>query len=78
MPTSGSRSPCKATGKAPGYIDGVSTSLPVSPTSGDTIANVTPPTITGSPVAVGNRLTGNRGTWPTSYGRLTYTYAWLT
>jgi hypothetical protein len=67
----------KATGKAPGYIDGVSTSLPVSPTSGDAIANVTPPTITGSPVAVGNRLTGNRGTWPTTYGSLTYTYAWL-
>jgi hypothetical protein len=67
----------RATGKAPGYIDGVSTSLPVSPTSGDAIANVTPPSITGSPVAVGNRLTGNRGTWPTSYGTLTYTYAWL-
>jgi hypothetical protein len=67
----------KATGKAPGYIDGVSTSLPISPTSGDAIANVTPPTITGSPVAVGNRLTGNRGTWPTQYGSLTYTYAWL-
>lgn len=67
----------KATGKAPGYIDGVSSSLPLSPTSGDGIANVTPPTITGSPVAVGNRLTGNRGTWPTSYGTLTYTYAWL-
>ena len=33
-------------------------------------------TITGTP-AVGNRLTGNRGTWPTSYGSLTYTYAWL-
>jgi hypothetical protein len=67
----------KATGKAPGYIDGVSTSLPISPTSGDAIANVTPPSITGSPVAVGNRLTGNRGTWPTQYGSLTYTYAWL-
>lgn len=67
----------RATGKAPGYLDGVSTSLPISPTSGDAIANVTPPTITGSPVAVGNRLTGNRGTWPTSYGTLTYTYAWL-
>lgn len=67
----------KATGKAPGYIDGVSTSLPISPTSGDAIANVTPPSITGSPVAVGNRLTGNRGTWPTQYGTLTYTYAWL-
>ncbi|TGN66190.1 hypothetical protein EXE59_21205 [Nocardioides eburneiflavus] len=67
----------KATGKAPGYLDGVSTSLPISPTSGDAIANVTPPSITGSPVAVGNRLTGNRGTWPTQYGTLTYTYAWL-
>ncbi|MBD3926980.1 Ig-like domain repeat protein [Nocardioides cavernae] len=67
----------KAIGKAPGYIDGVSTSLPISPTSGDAIANVTAPTITGSPVAVGNRLTGNRGTWPTSYGTLSYTYAWL-
>ena len=67
----------RATGKAPGYIDGVSTSLPISPTAGDAIANVTPPTITGNPVAVGNRLTGNRGTWPTSYGTLTYTYAWL-
>jgi hypothetical protein len=67
----------KATGKAPGYIDGVSTSLPISPTSGDAIANVTPPTITGSPVAVGNKLTGNRGTWPTTYGTLTYAYAWL-
>ncbi len=67
----------RATGKAPGYIDGVSTSLPFSPTSGDAIANVTPPTITGSPAAVGNKLTGNRGTWPTSYGTLTYAYAWL-
>ncbi|MCY4727560.1 hypothetical protein NYO98_14830 [Nocardioides sp. STR2] len=67
----------KATGKAPGYIDGISTSLPISPTSGDAIANVTAPTITGSPVAVGSRLTGNRGTWPTSYGTLSYTYAWL-
>jgi hypothetical protein len=67
----------KATGKAPSYLDGISTSLPISPTSGDAIANVTLPSITGSPVAVGNRLTGNRGTWPTSYGSLTYTYAWL-
>jgi hypothetical protein len=67
----------RATGKAPGYLDGVSTSLPISPTAGDAIANVTPPTITGAPVAVGNRLTGNRGTWPSSYGSLTYTYAWL-
>ncbi|MBD3948140.1 Ig-like domain repeat protein [Nocardioides ganghwensis] len=67
----------KATGKAPGYLDGVSTSLPISPTSGDAIANVTPPSITGSPVAVGNRLTGNRGTWPTTYGSMNYTYAWL-
>ncbi|NPC43528.1 Ig-like domain repeat protein [Nocardioides sp. zg-1230] len=67
----------KATGKAPGYIDGISTSLPISPTSGDAIANVTAPTITGSPVAVGNRLTGNRGTWPATYGTLSYSYAWL-
>ena len=67
----------RATGKAPGYLNGTSTSLPVSPTSGDAIANTTPPTITGSPTSVGNRLTGNRGTWPTSYGTLTYTYAWL-
>jgi hypothetical protein len=67
----------RATGKAPGYLDGTSTSLPVSPTAGDAIANVTPPTITGSPVAVGNRLTGNRGTWPTSYGSMNYVYAWL-
>ena len=35
--------------QAPGYIDGVSTSVPISPTSGDAIANVTAPTITGSP-----------------------------
>ena len=67
----------RATGKAPGYIDGFSTSIPISPTSGDAIANVTAPTITGSPVAVGSRLTGNRGTWPTTYGTLSYTYAWL-
>jgi hypothetical protein len=67
----------KATGKAPGYLDGVSTSLPISPTSGDSITNVTPPSITGSPAAVGNRLTGNRGSWPESYGTLSYTYAWL-
>lgn len=68
----------KATGKAPGYLDGVSTSLPISPTSGDSITNVTAPSIIGSPVAVGNRLTGNKGSWPeSSYGTLAYTYAWL-
>lgn len=67
----------RATGTAPGYLRGFSSSLPLSPTSGDAISNTTPPTITGSPAAVGNRLTGNRGTWPTSYGTLTYTYAWL-
>ena len=67
----------RATGKAPGYLDGVVTSVPISPTSGDAIPNTTPPTITGSPVAVGNRLTGNRGAWPTTYGTLTYSYAWL-
>ncbi len=52
----------RATGTKVGYLDGTSTSSPVTVTAGDAVNNVTRPTINGSPV-VGSYLTANAGTW---------------
>lgn len=65
----------RATGKKAGYLDGVSTSTPVSTTSGDAVNNITPPTISGTPT-VGSYLTGNAGTWSGGWATST-TILWL-
>jgi hypothetical protein len=66
----------QVTGSKPGFANGVSISNVIGATPGGAPQPTDYPTISGTP-AVGSRLTGNRGTWPTSFGTLTYAYAWL-
>lgn len=65
----------RATGRKAGYLDGVSTSLPVATTSGDAVNNLTPPTVTGNPM-VGSYLSANAGTWSGGWATTT-SVVWL-
>nr|WP_300045524.1 Ig-like domain repeat protein [uncultured Nocardioides sp.] len=56
----------RVTGKKAGYLDGTSTSSSLTVTSGDSVNNLTRPTISGSPT-VGSFLTANPGTWSGNY-----------